>query len=131
MRELISQHDGLRDMMDHCEDLMDTLDAHPDGDPAPLTRELAKLRHAFAIHNKFEESLLKPVLLERDRFGTQRVDRMVSDHVEEHRLIGLRLSSPALEMLRDVVETLRAHLDAEERYLLSSQALRALDANDA
>ena len=90
----------------------------------PLTRELARLRLAFDAHNKFEEQLLRPVLLEHDSFGPVRVQRMVEDHIHEHRAIGERLSSPATAALRDVIETLRAHLDAEERYLLSSKVLR-------
>jgi hypothetical protein len=38
-----------------------------------------------------------------------------------------RLDSPATAELRDIIETLRAHLEAEERYLLSAKVLR----NDA
>ncbi len=124
LTELIAQHDSLRVMMDLCEDLADNLDAHPEADPMPLTRELARLRLAFDAHNKFEEQLLRPVLLEHDSFGPVRVQRMVEDHVHEHRAIGERLASPATAALRDVIETLRAHLDAEERYLLTSKVLR-------
>lgn len=124
LTELIAQHDSLREMMDRCEDLADTLDAHPSGDPIPLTKELARLRLAFDAHNKYEEQLLRPVLLEHDSFGPVRVERMVEDHVHEHRAIRDRLGSPATSALRDVIETLRAHLDAEERYLLSSKVLR-------
>jgi len=124
LAELIAQHDSLRILMDHCEDLADSLDAHPDADPTMLTRELARLRLAFDAHNKFEEQLLRPVLLEHDSFGPVRIQRMVEDHVHEHRAIGERLASPATAALRDVIETLRAHLDAEERYLLSARVLR-------
>lgn len=124
LAELISQHDALRLAMEVCESLADDLDANPNGDPGPLTRELAHLRTAFDAHNKFEEQLLRPVLLASDSFGTVRVDRMVDDHVAEHRMVRERLSSPATSALRDVIETLRAHLDAEERYLLSSRVLR-------
>lgn len=124
LSELIAQHDSLRCMMDLCEDLADGLDLHPDADPTPLTRELALLRLAFDAHNKFEEQLLRPVLLEHDSFGPVRVQRMVEDHVHEHRTIGERLASPATAALRDVIETLRAHLDSEERYLLTAPVLR-------
>ncbi|CAN5909315.1 hypothetical protein BH11MYX2_BH11MYX2_10090 [soil metagenome] len=126
MQELISQHDNLREIMDHCADLMDSLDSHPQGDPRPLTQQIAKLRAAFDVHNTYEERLLKPTLLAHDLYGTLRVERMVNDHVQEHGLIGARLGSPAIESLRDVIETLRAHLEAEERYLLSPQALRVM-----
>jgi hypothetical protein len=124
LSELISQHDSLRELMDHCEDLADALDARPEGDPGPLTRELAKLRVAFDAHNKFEEQLLRPVLLAHDTHGTVRVERMVEDHIHEHQAVRERLTSPSTAALRDVIETLRAHLDAEERYLLSSKVLQ-------
>ena len=127
LAELIAQHDGLRAIMDHCEDLADSLDGHPDGDPEPLLREIAKLRIAFDVHNTFEERLLRPVLLAHDTHGSIRVDRMVEDHVEEHRAVRAQLASPTTAALRDVIETLRAHLEAEERYLLSSKALRPHD----
>jgi len=109
--------------MDHCEDLADELDAHPDGDPGPLSRALAKLRLAFEVHNKFEEELLKPILAARDPHAGIRVERMVDDHVHEHAAIRAKLGSPATSALREVVETLRAHLDAEERYLVTPQVL--------
>jgi hypothetical protein len=124
LAELISQHDSLRGFMDRCEDLADKLDADPSGDPTTLTKELARLRLAFDAHNKYEEQLLRPVLLAHDSFGAVRVDRMIDDHVHEHQAIRERLSTPATAALRDVIETLRAHLAAEERYLLSSKVLR-------
>ncbi len=124
LSDLIAQHDSLRGMMDHCEDLADSLDGHPDADATPLTRALARLRLAFDAHNKFEEQLLRPVLLEHDAFGNVRVERMVDDHIHEHRAIRERLGFPATAALRDAIETLRAHLDAEERYLLTSRVLR-------
>lgn len=124
LAELIAQHDALRGMMSRCEELADRLDAHPDEDPTALTRELARLRVAFDAHNKFEEQLLRPVLLEHDSFGTVRVERMVEDHVNEHREMREQLASPTTAALRDLLETLRAHLEAEERYLLSSRVLR-------
>lgn len=129
LSELVAQHDGLRSIMDRCEDLANTLDAHPDGDPEPLLREIAKLRIAFDTHNKFEEQLLRPVLLAHDTHGAVRIERMVEDHVEEHRAVRSRLTSPTTATLRDVIETLRAHLDAEERYLLTSKALRTHQTN--
>lgn len=122
--ELISQHDGLRALMDECEDEADRVDADPAADPAPLVHLLARLRAAFEAHNLFEEQLLRPVLLESDEFGAVRVDRMVDDHVHEHRAMAHRLGAPAVAELRDVIETLRAHLEAEERYLLTARVLR-------
>jgi iron-sulfur cluster repair protein YtfE (RIC family) len=121
--ELMSQHDALRAMMDRCEELADELDTGR-GSPIALTREVGRLRLAFEDHNRFEEQLLRPVLLGADAFAEVRIDRMIEDHVGEHRAMRSQLASTETTALRDTIETLRAHLEAEERYLLSSRVLR-------
>ncbi|CAN5713572.1 hypothetical protein BH11MYX3_BH11MYX3_35040 [soil metagenome] len=121
--ELIAQHDALRVLMADCERLADEVDSSS-ADPTPLMQQIKRLREAFDAHNVYEERLLRPVLLESDTHGTVRVERMVEDHVNEHIQLRMRLRSPVTSELRDVIETLRAHLDAEERYLLTSKALR-------
>jgi iron-sulfur cluster repair protein YtfE (RIC family) len=121
--ELKAQHDVLRGMMDRCELLADELDAGRMG-PTQLLREVARLRLAFESHNKFEEQLLRPALLEGDAFAGVRIERMVEDHVNEHRAMRQKLASDETAVLRDVIDTLRAHLEAEERYLLTSRVLR-------
>jgi len=123
LAELVAQHDALRGIMGRCEELADGLD-QGDGDPEPLTREITRLREAFEAHNVFEERVLRPVLLAEDTHGALRIERMVEDHIHEHAEMRYRLGSIVTEQVRDVVETLRAHLDAEERYLLSSRVLR-------
>lgn len=123
LAELAAQHEVLRGMMARCEELADELDAGR-VDPMQLTREVAKLRLAFDSHNKFEEELLRPVLLAGDSFGEVRVDRMVEDHVGEHRAMRRQLGSPATADLRAVIESLREHLETEERYFLSARVLR-------
>ncbi len=123
LTELMKQHDALRAIMDHCEQLADELDAGR-GDPSQLTREVAKLRLAFDAHNKFEEQLLRPVLREMDAFGDVRIDRMIEDHVGEHRAVREQLGDGPTAMLRSAIDTLRVHLQAEERYFLSSKVLR-------
>jgi len=123
LAELQTQHDTLRGMMDRCDELADGLDAGQ-GNPIQLTREVARLRLAFEAHNAFEEQLLRPVLLEADAFADVRIDRMIEDHVSEHRTMRARLSSNETRALRDVIESLRAHLEAEERYFMSARVLR-------
>jgi hypothetical protein len=123
LAELKAQHDDLRGMMARCEELADELDAGRMG-PTQLMREVARLRLAFEFHNKFEEGLLKPALLEGDAFAGVRIERMVDDHVQEHRAMRVKLASSETSVLRDVIETLRAHLEAEERYLLTARVLR-------
>ena len=123
LAELEAQHDALRGMMDRCEELADELDAGR-CDPMELTREVARLRLAFDAHNTFEEQLLRPVLKEVDAFSVPRIERMVEDHVGEHRAMRASLGSNETRDLREVIETLRAHLEAEERYLLTARVLR-------
>ena len=121
--ELKAQHDALRGMMSRCTELADELDAGRMG-PTQLMREVSRLRLAFDAHNKFEEQLLRPALLEGDAFAGVRIDRMVEDHVNEHRAMRQKLASSETSVLRDVIETLHAHLEAEERYLLTAKVLR-------
>lgn len=120
---LAAQHAALRDMMDRCEALIGEVDAGRCG-RTQLQREVTRLRLAFESHNVFEEELLRPLLYETDPYATARIERMVDDHVSEHRTMYRRLASKDTEELRDVIDTLRAHLEAEERYLLSPRVLR-------
>jgi iron-sulfur cluster repair protein YtfE (RIC family) len=123
LAELVAQHDALRSIMAQCEQLADDLDASI-GDPITLVHQIERLREAFAAHNVYEEQILRPVLLAEDKFGAVRVDRMIEDHKNEHAEMRVRLGTAVTADLRDVIDTLRAHLDAEERYLLSSKVLR-------
>lgn len=123
LAELKAQHDALRKMMDRCEELSAQLEAG-NTYTVELTREIARLRLAFQAHNSFEEQLLRPVLLSTDELAEARIDRMVEDHVGEHHAMGDQLDTKEVGVLRDTIEMLRAHLDAEERYLLSPRVLR-------
>lgn len=122
--ELLAQHAKLRDMIERCEELADDLDQRG-GDPSRLTREVARIRLAFDAHNRFEEQLLRPVLEATDSFGPVRVERMVREHVDEHRSMRTNLAGwTATSALRAVLDDLRAHLDTEERYFLTAKVLR-------
>jgi hypothetical protein len=123
LAELKAQHEALRAMMDRCEELATQLEAGRMG-PLQLTREIERLRLAFAAHNVFEERLLRPVLIGSDAFADVRIERMVEDHVGEHRAMHAQLATTETTALRECLAMLRAHLDAEERYLLSSRVLR-------
>lgn len=103
LAELLAQHAALRDQMDRCEALAEAADRT--GEVIELTREVAKLRLAFDAHNKFEEGY--PI---------------VREHVEEHRAIRTRLHGWITEELRDVIASMREHIEAEERPLRSSAA---------
>jgi hypothetical protein len=122
LTELEAQHDLLRGMMDRCEDLADELDAGRSG-PMQLTREVARLRLAFDAHNKFEEQLLRPVLL--DQMSATRLEHVIDSHVADHGLLRKRLASTETSALRGVIDAMRAHLEAEERYLFAARAIAA------
>ena len=118
LAELAAQHAALRDMIDRCEVLADELDAGRVGSTR-LMREVARLRLAFDAHNRFEEQLLRPVLLDGDGSAGVRLDRMCQEHVDEHRAIRGQLATSTTSDLRAVIADLRAHLDAEERYFVA------------
>ncbi|HTL38953.1 MAG TPA: hemerythrin domain-containing protein [Kofleriaceae bacterium] len=123
LAELLHQHDQLRDNIYRCEKLADALDAGQ-VEPLVVLSEVARLRVLFDMHNKFEERLLRPILRDADAFGEVRIDRMVADHVDEHREMGEGLGSPITSELRHTLEQLKRHLATEERYFLSSRVLR-------
>jgi hypothetical protein len=123
LAELLVQHNGLRAMMDRCDELADQVDLGR-GDIVALTREIATLRVAFDAHNKFEEEVLRPLLREIDAFGEVRIERMFSEHVGEHRAMGVQLGGETTNVLRGAIDSLRVHLQAEERYFMASKVLR-------
>ena len=123
LSELEEQHRALRVLMERCEQLADQVDAER-AQPEELTREIARLRLAFDAHNAFEEQLLRPVLRAADAFADVRIDRMVEDHVGEHRAVQHQLGGGVTSELRIALESLRAHLESEERYFLSARVLR-------
>ncbi|HET7503475.1 MAG TPA: hemerythrin domain-containing protein [Kofleriaceae bacterium] len=123
LAELSRQHANLRAQMDRCEELADELDADNIA-PSQLLREVAKLRMAFDEHNRFEEDLLRPVLLDVEWLGAVRVSHMVEEHAREHRSMRQQLGTAATADLRAVIANLRAHLEDEERHFLSRRVLR-------
>lgn len=122
LAELKAQHGMLRDMMERCEAFADELEAGRCG-PVQLTREVSRLRLAFEAHNKFEEEMLRPVLL--TGMPADAMDLRIEEHVAEHRHMRSALATNETTMLREVIDSIRAHLDAEELLLSSATALRA------
>jgi hypothetical protein len=102
LAELHEQHDELRAIIARCEVLADDLDMGK-ADAATLTREVVRLRVAFEAHIKFEEQLIRPGLL--------------APHAREHRVVGLQLGDATTNALRAALDSLRAHLEDEERQM--------------
>jgi hypothetical protein len=120
---LAAQHDILRQMIDRCEELVDEVEADC-ASASGLALEIARLRIAFDEHNRLEEQLLRPLLLDAEWLGAVRVSCMVEDHVEEHRAMRIGLAATPAGDLRGVLASLRDHLATEERYLVSRKVLR-------
>jgi len=125
LRELAAQHAALRDQIARCEELADELDAGRI-EAAQLLAAVSELRLAFDAHNRFEERLLRPILLDRGPGALRalRVARMARDHTEEHRAMRRGLEPTTSSQLRDALDSLSAHLDAEERSFVTPKILR-------
>lgn len=123
-KELEAQHAALRGMMERCLELADALDDGRCG-PTQLLREVERLRLAFDAHNRFEETLLGPML--KAQLTDARAEVAEHAHVSEHRALRQKLASeegtPASRELRLVIEELRSHLDHEEELLRAAHGL--------
>jgi len=130
LNELTLQHAALRLEIERCDELADQLDAGTI-DPAVLLDAITNLRRSFDAHNQFEERLLHPLLIDADWSGAVRVSRMVEDHVREHetirRAIDPKLGNTTTAALRAVLDSLRDHLESEERGFLSRRVLRTAE----
>jgi len=125
--ELKAQHNVLRGMMERCESFADELDSGRCG-PMQLMREVERLRLAFEAHNRFEEQMLRPILFAGIDSAT--IDRQIDEHVKAHRAMRQGLASSETAMLREVIDSMRAHLDTEEEFIASATSLRAAAALD-
>ena len=123
LAELLAQHDVLRTIMDRCELLADQFEAGHDVRDA-LAREIVRMRVAFDQHNETEERQLRPILSDADAFGGVRIDRMLADHIDEHRAMRRRFVLGPTEDLRETIAMLRAHLAGEERVFLTPRVVR-------
>jgi hypothetical protein len=125
LNTLLNQHASIRDLIRACERLTDALD---DGEPveAALDHAVSRLRVALESHNDFEESILQGLLREADSFGEVRIERMVGEHLGEHRALrdALGAKDPSPRHVREALLELRDHLDEEERVFLSPRVLR-------
>lgn len=112
---LLSQHAALRELIDACTELESTAD---------LERAVARLRLSFEDHNRYEETVLRPILSDVDAFDQVRIERMLADHVAEHRALADRMATVSPGALQALLATLRDHLATEERYFLTPRVVR-------
>lgn len=122
---LLEQHARLRVLFGEALALARQREATGRGGAA-LEELMARISRAFAEHNRYEESVLRPVLLARDGWGPARVDRMMAEHIAEHSAFVEQLAGvlPSADALADFVEEVDAHMAAEERVFLNVAVLR-------
>ena len=123
---LLEQHDEIRRCLAVAEELAERV---RDGALAlsELGPAVLALLQAFVRHNRSEEALLEPLLRLGDDYSEARVSRMHEEHLEEHELLRISLGDDlraVARVLPDLAETLRAHMDAEERTFLHPAVLR-------
>lgn len=108
----------------------------PDGPAAQaaidLASQLSRLALLLAAHNANEEAALRPLLIQTDAWGADRIEEMIKDHVAEHAALRAMIEPlknlTDLDRLRrsslDLVAEIRGHLEAEERGFLNRKVLR-------
>lgn len=122
---LLQQHERLRGLLARTAEL--ALQLPDDASVADALAELLPLvRTAFEEHNRYEESVLRPMLTAADPLGPARVDRMMEEHDQEHRSFVTFLGGEVAHVaanLADFVEEVEAHMAAEERVFLNVAVL--------
>lgn len=83
-----------------------------------------QLRQALDAHNRHEERLLRPLLRELEPDAAAEHERLLLDHVGEHRALNEQLHAGTIEALREAIGVLRVHLDAEDARCAASRVLR-------
>lgn len=87
-----------------------------------------QLHRMLDDHNRAEEDALVPILATVDAWGGVRIDRMLSEHREEHERMLATLATrdaAALALLVPAfIADLRAHMAHEEATFLSGEVLR-------
>ena len=122
---LLMQHERLRGLFGEALGLARRREAG--GEVAGALEELLReVGRAFEEHNRYEESVLRPMFVAQD-WGWARVERMLEEHAEEHRVMITQLAGEAArsaDALADLVEEVEAHMAAEERVFLNVAVLR-------
>jgi len=124
---LLGQHARLRERLVVAEALAERLRAGG-AVRSPFRDAVTTLLEELIAHNVSEETLLEPLLRAGDAYAAARVARMHEEHFGEHALMREALVGTDLtiiaENLPELAETLRAHMDAEERTFLHPGVIR-------
>lgn len=124
---LLGQHERLRRLLAVAEGQAEKLLAGAI-EPRVFGDAIYALLRGLFEHNRSEEGLLEPLLRAGDDYSAQRVSRMLEEHCAEHALLREALRGHDLgkvaEEMPELGESLRAHMDAEERTFLHVAVVR-------
>jgi iron-sulfur cluster repair protein YtfE (RIC family) len=119
--KLLGQHARIRDLLHAAGEAAER-------DDGLVKRILVELRVLLLEHNRDEEELLFPLLRAGDDLAPRRISRMLEEHAAEHEAFAETIAGEGIvvapETVRDLVEELDAHMQAEERTILSEYALK-------
>ena len=131
--ELLQQHHRLRRLIGTAKRLSTQIvRGGPVAAPArKLQSVLEELDRSLREHWRYEEAMLQPVLRTIDAWGPERVARMERVHKAEHRAMAAAMETAAMatppkrlaSVARVMADELIAHIQDEEKYLLSRSVL--------
>ena len=126
-RAFLDDHVRLRRSLRELERL--SIGVRSDAKVAPALEEAARaFCRALEAHNEAEEAQLTELLRTGDAWGSIRHEKMLLEHLEEHRELVLALVAMDPGSLSLAIpafaDQLRAHIEREERTFLSAEVLR-------
>lgn len=132
LTKLRAQHDEVRWHLARCIEAADLVERTACQQGELLIGAANALREVLIEHNRTEEELLGPVLLDADAFGEVRVSQMTGHHRVEHaamaaaieRLVLLADPCAAARALRTAAAAIVRHMEAEESEFLNDRVIR-------
>ncbi len=86
-RAVLDQHEGLRRQLADLEAVAMRL-LLGEGRDAEIKERFARFDDVLARHMRFEDTFLRPALLEVDPWGPERVQALFTDHVRQRFILG-------------------------------------------
>lgn len=132
-RCILADHERLRGIMSHLDSLTSYVLMTPEAQAQDLRGGVLEACQNFRRHMQYELAMLRPILLEADRWGEQRVRSLELDHefqltlldLLEHRARDPREGAYAIALLtHGLMRLLQQDMADEERSILSETALR-------
>jgi len=130
-RLILDEHTVLRDILEEIEQALGEMPRRVPGSISRVRASLRTFQDAFLRHLEHEETVLRPILVDVDAWGTVRVAAMDEEHAAQRAAL-TQLSHLALDEnlddtvrhLEEFIRRLRADMDGEEHHALSEEVLR-------